>query len=99
SSLSLERNRSSRTPDAVKCASAAEVLERENWWERGCFTRVADPIYGPLTLQMPVWRMTGTPPRLRWPCRPVGHHNEHVYLKYLGLGRGRLQELRARGIL
>lgn len=79
--------------------SPTEVLDRENWWERGCFQRVADPIYGPLTLQMPVWRMTRTPPRLRWPCRPVGHHNEHVYLKYLGLGRHRLQELHARGIL
>ena len=38
-------------------------------------------------------------PRLRWPCRPVGHHNEHVYLKYLGLRRHRLQDLHARGIL
>jgi len=79
--------------------SPTEVLSRENWWERGCFQQVADPIYGPLTLQMPVWRMTATPPRLRWPSRPVGHHNEQVYLKYLGLGRDRLRELQARGIL
>ncbi len=79
--------------------SPTEVLSRENWWERGCFQQVADPVYGPLTLQMPVWLMTGTPPRLRCPCRPVGHHKEHVHLKYLGFGRGRLQELQGRGIL
>lgn len=79
--------------------SPTEVLSRESWWERGCFTRVSDSVYGSLTLQMPVWRMTGTPPRLRWPCRPAGHHNEHVYCKYLGFGRDRLQELRAAGIL
>jgi len=32
-------------------------------------------------------------------CRPVGYDNEHTYLRYLGLGRGKLAELRARGVL
>ena len=76
-----------------------EVLSRENWWERGCFQRFLDPIYGELTLQMPVWRMTETPPRVRWPCRPVGYHNGHIYQKYLGLGPSRLAELKKDGVL
>ena len=41
--------------------SPQEVLSRENWWERGCFQKFADAVYGELTLQMPVWRMTATP--------------------------------------
>jgi crotonobetainyl-CoA:carnitine CoA-transferase CaiB-like acyl-CoA transferase len=98
----LERVLADPGPGVVvfgRVESPTEVLSRENWWERGCFGRFTDPIYGPLTLQMPVWRMTGTPPRLRWPCRPAGHHNQDVYLRHLGLGRQDLEELRGRGIL
>ena len=76
-----------------------EVLSRENWWERGCFQKYSDAVYGDLTLQMPVWRMTATPPRVRWACRPAGHHNAYVYQKYLGWGPARLAALRARGII
>ena len=79
--------------------SPQEVLSRENWWERGCFQKVADAVYGELMLQMPVWRMTGTPPRVRWACRPPGHHNAYVYQKYLGWGPRRLAELGTRGVV
>jgi crotonobetainyl-CoA:carnitine CoA-transferase CaiB-like acyl-CoA transferase len=79
--------------------SPLEVLSRENWWERGCFQKFSDPLYGDLTLQMPVWRMTRTPPRVRWACRPAGYHNGYVYQKYLGWGPGHLASLRSRGIL
>ncbi len=61
-----------------------QTLREEHWWERGCFKRVADSIYGELLLQMPAWRMTRTPPRLKWPCRPAGYHQEHVFQKYFG---------------
>src|SRR3990172_7727937 len=64
--------------------SPLEVLSRENWWERACFQKFSDPVYGNLTLQMPVWRMTGTPPRIRWARSPRGYHNTYVYQKYLG---------------
>lgn len=60
------------------------TLQEEHWWERGCFKRIMDPIYGDLLLQMPVWRMTRTPPRLKWPCRPAGYHQGHVLQKYFG---------------
>jgi crotonobetainyl-CoA:carnitine CoA-transferase CaiB-like acyl-CoA transferase len=62
------------------------TLEEAHWWERGCFRRVADPIHGELLLQMPAWRMTRTPPRLKWPSRPPGYHNGLVFQKYFGLG-------------
>ncbi|MBI3625483.1 MAG: CoA transferase [Candidatus Rokubacteria bacterium] len=76
-----------------------KVLQEAHWWERGCFRTVADPLYGELLLQMPAWRMTRTPPRLKWACRPLGYHNEHVYQKYFGLGPGRLAELKSQGVL
>ncbi len=79
--------------------SPTEVLSRENWWERGCFHKFSDPAYGNLTLQMPVWRMTETPPRIRWACRPTGHHTGYIFQKFLGLGPRRLAELKDQGVI
>ncbi len=98
----LERAMTDPGPGVVvfgRVESPLEVLSRRNWWERGCFQKFTDPVYGELTLQMPVWRMTETPPRVRWACRPSGYHNQHVYQKYLGLGLRRLKELRDEHVL
>jgi crotonobetainyl-CoA:carnitine CoA-transferase CaiB-like acyl-CoA transferase len=75
------------------------TLAEAHWWERGCFRRVPDPLYGELLLAMPAWRMTRTPPRLKWPCRPPGYHNAHIYGTWLGLGAGRLARLADQGVL
>ena len=75
------------------------TLAEDHWWERGCFARIQDAVYGPLTLAMPAWRMTRTPPRLKVPARPAGYHNQHVYAKYCGFGPQRVGELRARGTI
>jgi crotonobetainyl-CoA:carnitine CoA-transferase CaiB-like acyl-CoA transferase len=75
------------------------TLTEAHWWERGCLKRVTDPVYGELLLQMPAWRMTRTPPRLKWPCRPAGYHNGHVLQKYFGYGPRRLAELAREGIV
>ncbi len=75
------------------------VLAEQNWWDRRSFVQVEDPVYGPLTIQGPMWKMTGTPPRLKWVCRPVGADNEYIYLKYAGLGASALKELREKGVV
>jgi CoA:oxalate CoA-transferase len=76
-----------------------QTLAEDHWWDRGCFARLDDPVYGPLTLAAPVWRMTRTPPRLKVPGRPAGFHTAHVYARRLGLGPPRLADLRAQGII
>jgi hypothetical protein len=45
------------------------------------------------------WKATGTPPRVKWACRPVGHDTEYVYLKYLGLGPTKLAGYQKRGAI
>jgi len=79
--------------------SPSETLAEEHWWLRGIFTRFHDPEYGELLLQGEPWKLTETPPRIKWACRPVGRDNEFVYLKYLGLGPSRLQALKERGVI
>jgi crotonobetainyl-CoA:carnitine CoA-transferase CaiB-like acyl-CoA transferase len=75
------------------------TLTESHWWERGCFRRLADPLYGELLLQMPAWRMTRTPPRVKWACRPAGYHTAHLLQRYFGVGPGRLAELRDHGVV
>jgi crotonobetainyl-CoA:carnitine CoA-transferase CaiB-like acyl-CoA transferase len=76
-----------------------QTLGEAHWWDRGCFARVDDAVYGALTLAAPAWRMTRTPPRLKVPGRPAGFHTADVYARHLGLGSARLAELRGRGII
>ncbi len=76
-----------------------DTLAEENWWIRGAFERIDDPNYGELVVQAPPWKMTETPPRIKWVCRPPGADNGYVYLKYLGLGKKALEELAAEGVI
>ncbi|MGO9580578.1 MAG: CaiB/BaiF CoA transferase family protein [Desulfobaccales bacterium] len=82
-----------------KVSQPAEVLQEQNWWDRGVFQKVQDPTYGELTVQGPAWKMSETPPRLKWICRPVGADNEFIYLKYLGMGRSQLAALKRVGVI
>lgn len=79
--------------------SPAEIFLEEHWWKRGSLTRVDDPLYGELPMQGQPWKATGTPPRMKWACRPVGHDSQYVYSRYLGLGPGRLAGYKKRGAL
>lgn len=76
-----------------------DSLQEQNWWDRGSFRKVQDPVYGEITLQGPVWKMTESPPRLKWACRPVGADNTFIYSTCLGIGGTALEELKARGIV
>jgi crotonobetainyl-CoA:carnitine CoA-transferase CaiB-like acyl-CoA transferase len=91
-----------RGPGTVATArvnSPQDTLAEAHWWERGVFQRFEDPNYGTLTLQAPPWKMSGTPPRVKWVCRPVGADNAAIYTRYLGLAPSELAALRGRGVI
>jgi crotonobetainyl-CoA:carnitine CoA-transferase CaiB-like acyl-CoA transferase len=91
-----------RGPGTVATARVnrpGDTLEESHWWERGVFQRVEDAHYGSLLLQAPPWKMSRTPPRLKWVCRPVGADNAAVYTRYLGLSSSELATLRERGVI
>jgi crotonobetainyl-CoA:carnitine CoA-transferase CaiB-like acyl-CoA transferase len=80
--------------------SPRDVLEREHWQERKTFIKWDDPNYGELLIQNSSFKaMTRTPGRIKWVCRPIAADNEFIYQKYLGLGRGRLKELKDEGVI
>ncbi len=91
-----------RGPGVVATATMADVknvFEDQNWWERGVFDKGIDPYYGDLVLQAPPYKMSATPGRIKWACRPVGADNEYIYQKYLGIGKSRLAEWKSKNIV
>jgi crotonobetainyl-CoA:carnitine CoA-transferase CaiB-like acyl-CoA transferase len=91
-----------RGPGVVATAKMADIKENfedEVWWDRGVFDKGIDPYYGELAIQAPPWKMTGTPARIKWVCRPIGADNEYIYQRYLGIGKEKLSEWKKRDIV
>lgn len=101
--MSIEYARKGRlapiTPVVAPVCSPEEAMRDANWRERGIFTPVKDPVYGELIVAQAQHKMTETPIRTKWVCRPAGYDNEAGYLKYLGFGPERLRELKEAGII
>ncbi|MEJ2739145.1 MAG: CoA transferase, partial [Dehalococcoidia bacterium] len=87
------------TPVVAPVCSPQEAMKDANWLDRGIFTPFKDPLYGELILAQAQHKMTETPVRTKWVCRPTGYDSEKIYRKYLGLEPSRLKELKAAGII
>jgi crotonobetainyl-CoA:carnitine CoA-transferase CaiB-like acyl-CoA transferase len=79
--------------------SPEECMKDANWLDRGIFAPVNDPIYGEIIVAQAQYKMTETPLRTKWVCRPAGYDNEQVYLKRLGLQPTQMNELKKQGII
>ena len=101
--MSVEYGKNGRlapiTPVVGPVCSPEEAMHAANWLERGMFTPVQDPVYGEVVVAQAQHKMTETPVRTKWVCRPVGYDNEHIYLKYLGYGPHKLRQLKEAGTI
>ena len=83
-----------------KVYSPKESSELESWYERDILKRFEDPYYGELLVQGSSFgKMSETPGRIKWCCRPVGADNTHVYAKLLGFDAKKIRELKNEGII
>ena len=96
--MSIEYGKSGRlapiAPVVAPVCTPFETMQDANWQERGIFTPVQDPVYGDVVVAQSQHKMTATPIRTKWVCRPVGYDNGHIYLKYFGYGPTKLEELK-----
>lgn len=76
-----------------------ETLSEKNWHERECFRKIITEDYGELTVSASPWKMSKTPPRIKWGCKKPGADNEAVYAEILGLRRETISELANDGVL
>jgi len=60
---------------------------------------VKDEDLGLLRMQNVMFRLSESPGEIRFIGRRLGQDNDEVYRERLGLGRGRIAELRAKGVI
>ncbi|MBI3079716.1 MAG: CoA transferase [Deltaproteobacteria bacterium] len=83
-------------PGAILCQpvwNAKEVAAQEHWRQRGSIFWLDDPYFGDLLCQGPAYKMSETPPRVKWAMKPVGADNEYVYGKLCGYTRSQIETL------
>ncbi len=86
-------------PVVAPIVDPMNTLKDLNWKDRGLFTPIDDPVFGPLIIAQGQYKLTETPPRTKWACRPTGYDNGFVYLKYFGYGPEKLKKLESAGIV
>lgn len=72
-----------------------DAMDDAQYRALGSFTTLEDEDLGPLVMQNLLFRMTGTPGRVRFPGRRLGQDNQAVYAE-LGLDA---DDLRSRGVV
>ncbi len=76
-----------------------ESMELEHWYDRKALMKVKDRDYGEVLIQGPISKMSGTPPEVKWVCRPVGADNRLIYLDLLGYDEEELDKLKGKGVV
>jgi crotonobetainyl-CoA:carnitine CoA-transferase CaiB-like acyl-CoA transferase len=76
----------------------ADVMKDPQYQALGSIVSVPDEELGAVKMQNVLFRMLGTPGRIRWAGRRLGQDNEAVYGE-LGVSPERLRELRAEGVV
>jgi crotonobetainyl-CoA:carnitine CoA-transferase CaiB-like acyl-CoA transferase len=79
--------------------NAREVASHPHWQERGAIRWLDDPTYGDVLSQGPAYKLSDTPPRVKWSLRPVGADNEYVYGKLCGLSKAEIDKLEAEEVI
>lgn len=77
----------------------ADVMNDPQYQALQSIISVPDEELGQVKMQNVLFRMLGTPGRIRWAGRRLGQDNEAVYCGELGLTPQKLAELRAEGVI
>ncbi len=76
-----------------------EVVESEQYRERGFLVDIDHPATGPLTYPGAPFKFSATPWQVRSPAPQLGQHNAEVYGERLGLSAERIEQLRQHGVI
>jgi formyl-CoA transferase len=77
----------------------AQVCEDAQYRALESITTVRDATLGPIRMQNLMFRMSGTPGRVRHPGPRLGQHTDDVLREVLGLSDERLRALHASGVI
>lgn len=77
----------------------SQVMEDPQYRALGTITEVQDPVLGALKMQNLLFRMSGTPGKVRHTAPPPGQDTDDVLGEILGLSAARLRELHDAGVI
>jgi len=77
----------------------AELVEREQFKERGFFIRVSHPATGEQTYPGAPYKLAETPWAVRMPAPLLGQHNKEIYCQRLSYSQQELVRMREAGII
>ena len=84
-------------PSAPVMAGEA-IFNDPHYQERGLLEFVDHPSCGPYFMPGAAWKMSETPPGVRWHAPRLGEHNGQVFGELLGMGADAIDELEAEGV-
>jgi crotonobetainyl-CoA:carnitine CoA-transferase CaiB-like acyl-CoA transferase len=84
-------------PAAVVFA-VPDILKDPQYAAIGAVATVDDPDLGPVRMANTPFRLSATPPRIRWSGAALGEHTEQVYRR-IGVDTAELAGLRAEGVI
>ena len=74
------------------------IFNDPHYQERGLLEFVDHPSCGPYFMPGAAWKMSNTPPGVRWHAPRLGEHNEQVFGELLGMDAGSIAELEVEGV-
>jgi crotonobetainyl-CoA:carnitine CoA-transferase CaiB-like acyl-CoA transferase len=84
---------------AARVATAKDKHDDDHLRARGAVWEYEDPLYGTMVEQGPAPKLSQTPARIKWAAKPVGWHNQDVFMRLLGLSPSQLKELSERKVI
>lgn len=74
------------------------IFNDPHYQERGLLEFVDHPSCGPYFMPGAAWKMSETPPGVRWHAPRLGEHNAQVFGELLGMGADAIATLEAEGV-
>jgi len=84
---------------ASRVLTAEDAYHLPHYRQRGTVQQFDDALYGPMVEHCYPPRMSQTPSRVQWSCRPLGFDNAYVLTKLLGLPHEEVERLKAEGVI
>jgi len=84
---------------ASRVLGAKDVYHSPHFRDRGAVQQYDDPLYGDMVEECYPPRLSETPSRVKWSCRPLGFDNSYVFTKILGMPPEKVKTLEEEGVV
>ncbi len=84
---------------ASRVLEASDAYYSKHYRERGAIQEYEDALYGDMVQHCYPPRLSETPSRLKWGCRPLGFDNEYIFTTILNISLEEMKKLEQEGVI